>query len=241
MTPRPRTIPNGNAENSTEPFVRPSIGIVGSGPIGRGIHRLLTRAGYRAVFSSRQELRSPAGADVGPAGLSSFADASQFDVIILSIRHDASNAVVEQYEENLRGKIVIDTMNSFVVDDAMRIQTGVVGQTEGRRLQSLLPDSFVVRAFTHVQHELLVSRAETQPGLWAMAVSGDDQKSVHFTMDLVRDCGYLPVDIGPLDRSGPLDPGGALFPNMWLPGDMLDRVDAAAHRGNTDAPLGTKE
>jgi len=37
---------------------------------------------------------------------------------------------------------------------------------------------------------------------------------------LVAAAGYVPVVIGGLGRSAPLDPGGILFPNMFLPADM---------------------
>ena len=83
-----------------------------------------------------------------------------------------------------------------------------------------LPHSLVVRAFSHVMDELLVSRGSSQSGLWAMAIAGDDPVAKQIVGALVRDAGFVPVDIGTLAESLPLDPGGALFPHMFTEADM---------------------
>ncbi|WP_433443578.1 hypothetical protein [Nonomuraea sp. CA-141351] len=107
-----------------------------------------------------------------------------------------------------------------VVEDG-RIRSAL-DEPHGRWLADLLPQAKVARAFTHVQDELLVSRATRQPDTWAIAVAADDAGALATASELVRSARYVPVSVGDLDHSAVLDPGGPLFPNMYLPGDMQD-------------------
>ena len=91
-------------------------------------------------------------------------------------------------------------------------------------MATLLPDSHIVRAFSHIQDEMLVSRAMRQPGLWAVAIAGNNSESVSLIADLSSSVGYVPVITGRLEDSQPLDPGGVLFPHMFLPNDMRDAL-----------------
>jgi predicted dinucleotide-binding enzyme len=68
--------------------------------------------------------------------------------------------------------------------------------------------------------ELLVSRGTKMPGLFAVAIAGDDPIAKSAVADLVTDTGFVPVDIGTLAESAPLDPGGVLFPHVFTPADM---------------------
>lgn len=92
--------------------------------------------------------------------------------------------------------------------------------TEGSYLAKLLPNSTVVHAFSHIMEELLVSRGTHQPGLFAVAIAGDDRDAKSIVSRLVLDTGFVPVDIGELKESAPLDPGGFLFPHVYTPSDM---------------------
>jgi 8-hydroxy-5-deazaflavin:NADPH oxidoreductase len=68
--------------------------------------------------------------------------------------------------------------------------------------------------------ELLVSRGTSQTGFWAVAIAGDVPAAKLLVAELVRDTGFIPVDIGVLAKSAPLDPGGILFPHMFTEADM---------------------
>jgi 8-hydroxy-5-deazaflavin:NADPH oxidoreductase len=87
-------------------------------------------------------------------------------------------------------------------------------------MASLLPKSIVVRAFSHIMEELLVSRGTKQPGLFAIAIAGDNAAAKLTVAELVNDAGFAPVDIGTLAESAPLDPGGVLFPHVFTVADM---------------------
>lgn len=83
---------------------------------------------------------------------------------------------------------------------------------------------------------LLVSRASRQPNTWAVAIAADDESTVEQVQVQVRAAGYVPAAIGDLAHSGALDPGGPLFPNMYLPCDMHLLLESARHQGSVARP-----
>lgn len=200
-----------------------SVGIVGAGKIGMGLATLLADAGAAVSLGSRDP-DSPRFSGV-PYPVTSLNDAMQREVVVLSVPHGAIEATLTVVSPK-PGAIVIDTANApdFSIRGSFRSALPV---PHGRWLQGLLPEARVTRAFSHIQDELLVSRARRQPDSWAVAVAGDDEKALGITRELVTAASYVPVLIGGLDASAPLDPGGVLFPNMFLPDDMRRLVRAA--------------
>jgi predicted dinucleotide-binding enzyme len=86
------------------------------------------------------------------------------------------------------------------------------------------PDSAVVRAFSHIPDELLWPRGSEQRLYWAMAIAGDDPDAKDIVAGLVHDAGWAPVDLGGLDDSAALDPGGAVFHLFYTEAEMRDVV-----------------
>ncbi len=200
------------------------IGIIGAGKIGQPAGRHWTAAGHIVTFGSRTPERLAAFTaslgDRARAGtLMEAADAAE--VVLLSVPYPALDTTVRHLAGKLAGKIVIDAANPMgLSDDGRIISTLPTGVTEGRRIAGLLPDSAVVRGFTHVMDELLWSRGTQQRHFWGMAMAGDDPGAKKVAAELVEDAGFVPVDLGGLDDSAPLDPGGAIFPHIFTPADL---------------------
>ena len=72
----------------------------------------------------------------------------------------------------------------------------------------------VVRAFSHIQEELLVSRAGRNPGVWAVGYAADALEERPRIESLLEATGYVPVFVGTLAESSLLDPGGSVFPHL---------------------------
>ena len=201
-----------------------SIAIIGAGKIGQAVGQLWLHAGHSVCFGSRspQKLSSFVEAMGARACVKSIeAAADEGEIIFLAVPYQAVNELIPPLHPLLSGKIVIDATNPFALSPEGRIVSSLATETTaGSRMASLLPESKVVRAFTHIMDELLVSRGSTQSGLWAMAIAGDDSEAKHVVSELVRDAGFVPVDIGSLANSSPLDPGGKLFPHMFTEADM---------------------
>lgn len=214
------------------------IAVLGTGAIGRSLGQQWHEAGHKVTFGSRNpasvahQLKATDGrlevTDIQTA-------AATADVVVLAVPHDALLEVADAIRLAVAGKVVIDCTNAVVFTPDGRLASGLVtSETEGRYTAKLFPDSRIVRTFSHIQDELLDSRGRRQPGIWAAAVAGDDSVAKDLACALVRDIGFVAVDIGTLDESAPLDPGGILFPNMFTPADMKRQVaDKAPKRTRT--------
>jgi 8-hydroxy-5-deazaflavin:NADPH oxidoreductase len=200
-----------------------SIAILGAGKIGQAVGQLWLRAGHTVCFGVRSPAKLSSVVEaLGPkASAKSIEAAADGEVVLLAVPYDAVDDVVAHSYSQLAGKIVIDATNPFALSPEGRIISSLgSGITAGSRMSQRLPHSLVVRAFSHVMEELLVSRGSSQSGLWAMAIAGDDPAAKQIVSKLVRDAGFVPVDMGTLAESLPLDPGGALFPHMFTESDM---------------------
>lgn len=202
------------------------IAIVGYGPIGQHLTASL-RGEWRDVVVG---VRSPErlAPEAVPPGVQCVDWRSAVDrasVVILAVPHGAVADIVASWPAGIADRIVVDPTNPVALSPDGHIITGLDGSdTVGSRLAQLLPSAIVVRAFTHVMEELLAVRGRRQPGLWAMAIAGDDSSAKETVSELVKATGFVPVDIGGLADSAPLDPGGALFPQMFTVAGMKRRL-----------------
>jgi predicted dinucleotide-binding enzyme len=195
-----------------------SVGVLGSGPVGRGLATLAAGAGYRVHLGTRR----PAATKLSELPLSvsvgSFEEAGACDVVFLAVVHRASRDLVTRLESTLAGRIVIDADNAWLPGDreAAGLSTDL---TEGRWMSELLPDSRIVRAFSHVDWDLLVPSGLDTPGTYAAPYTVDDVDVGLAVEPLVFDMGYVPIRIGDLDDPA-IDIGGALWPGRFTVEEM---------------------
>lgn len=196
------------------------VSIIGAGKIGLGLATLALENGYEVTIGTREPDSSRFKGS--PFQVVSISKALKNELIILSLPHSVITQTIYEYGIPEPGTIVIDTCNALVTD-GLRIYTAL-DVPHGRWLQNLIPSVCVVRAFSHIQDELLVSRAHRNRGLYACGYAADDSEAGRVSARFIVDMGYVPVNVGTLDESYPLDPGGILFPNLFLPGDMQDLI-----------------
>jgi predicted dinucleotide-binding enzyme len=204
-----------------------SIGVLGEGPIGVGIGTLLARAGYSVTLGTEDVDATSLHAlpsSVQVAGLEIAADCS---LAVLAVDHSRAGELVTDLADRLAAKVVIDADNPWL-PGAARASQRARSITEGRFMAGLLPHSWIVRAFSHVDWDLLVPSATNEPGRWAVAYSADDEQAASIAAELIFDTGYVPIRIGNLDANE-LDVGGVLWPGMFTPDQMR-----AALRSRTD-------
>jgi predicted dinucleotide-binding enzyme len=92
----------------------PSVGVLGSGPVGRGIATLLARAGYRVTLGTRHPdadglSELPAVVAIGP-----FKEAARADIVFLAVVHLASRDLVRSLSAELAGKVLVDADNAWI-------------------------------------------------------------------------------------------------------------------------------
>lgn len=205
----------------------PSIGVLGSGPVGQGIAELLSRADYPVSLGTR----SPDSAKLDRLPLqvrrTTFAQAAQADCVFLAVLHSASRDLITSLEDDLKGKLLVDTDNAWLPGHAQA--AGLNGSlTEGSWLAQLLPEVRVTRAFSHIDWDKLVPAATHQPDTWAVGYAADDPQAATQLETLIRAMRYLPYRVGGLAESAAVDVGGILWPGMYTPVDMHALLTAAA-------------
>jgi predicted dinucleotide-binding enzyme len=195
-----------------------TVGVLGADPVGIGIATLLARAGYVVVVGRRaSDLGDPTSLP-GSVAVARIEVAAACSLVVLTVAHSAARELVAIIEDRLAGKVLIDADSAWLPDD-YRTSGLSPSLTEGRWMSRLLPRTRVVRAFSHIDWDLLVPSATNEPGRWAVAISADDDEAASVVAALVFDMGYVPVRIGTLDAGG-LDAGGVLWPGMFTPDQM---------------------
>ena len=202
-----------------------AIGIIGSGPIGQGLATLWAQAGYTVQLGARSP-ESARRVSVPPSvRVVSFEEAARHKVVVLAVKHSAAQDVVDRLAPLLKRAMVFDVMNAAGMREGQIVSTLPDRRTEGQWMAEMLPDSVVVRAFSHIQGELLVSRAGKNLGVWAVTDALEERPRIE---SLLEATGYVPVFVGTLAESSLLDPGGSVFPHLFTAGDLQHL--AAVHR-----------
>lgn len=199
-----------------------SIGVLGSGPVGRGLATLTSFAGYDVALGTRRPAAA-ALAELPPTvEITSFEACATSDLVFLSVVHRASRELVTGLEDLLAGKILIDTDNAWLPGDQEAAGLSVA-LTEGRWMSQLLPRTQVVRAFSHIDWDLLVDGGVNTPGQYAAAYTVDSEEAAEGVEPIIFDMGYVPIRIGDLD-SNDIDIGGRLWPGRFTPEEVAARL-----------------
>jgi predicted dinucleotide-binding enzyme len=226
--------PRGEGGDVTDGF---AVGVLGSGPVGRGVATLAARAGYRVHLGTRRPAAAKLSELPTSVAVGSFEEAAACEVVFLAVVHRASRELVTRLESALAGKILIDADNAWLPGD--REAAGLsVDLTEGRWMSELLPGTRIVRAFSHVDWDLLVPGGMEAPGTYAAPYTADDVGAGVAIEPLVFDMGYVPIRIGDLDDPA-IDIGGSLWPGLFTVEEMRQALGGAAGgspRGDADVP-----
>lgn len=130
-------------------------------------------------------------------------------------------------EEQLAGKIVLDTNNYMVWRDGHIPVIDSGERTEHELRQEQLPRSRVAKAFTHIQAPRITTegRPAGTPGRLALSVSSDFPDAVELVTRFYDELGFDTVDNSPLSeswRSGPGQPA-------WLAHEHQTRAELVVH------------
>jgi len=202
------------------------IGVIGSGNIGGTVGSLWVKAGYRVLFSSRHpEGLKPLVDRLGPsARAGSVRDALTFgDVIFIAVPYGAYPQIGRDYGRQLRGKIVLDAGNAVLRRDgeiANEAREKGIGVTSTKYLAG----ARIVRAFNTMNFRRLESNANRSGARMAIPIAGDDKEAVSVAQTLVRDAGFDPVLVGPLESAKLFAQGGPLYGQDITAQEMEQRL-----------------
>jgi predicted dinucleotide-binding enzyme len=183
------------------------IGVLGTGDVGRALGRGFVALGHEAKMGARSATNEKALAwarETGPkASAGSFAEAAAFsDIVVLAtLGIAAEEALRSAGLESLRGKIIIDATNPLDFSGGVPPKLAVSGNDSGgERIQRLLPEARVVKAFNTVGNASMF-RPNFPGGPPDMFICGNDEKAKQEVAKLLADFGWGVIDIGGIESS----------------------------------------
>src|SRR5947208_6654113 len=156
------------------------IGIIGAGRIGGTLAELWVKAGHEVLISSRHpdELQGLARS-LGPkARAGTPREAAVFgDVVLISVPYKALPQIGKDLQNELKGKVVIDTGNPYPERDG---EMAVEARRKGTGVASaeFLPGVRLARAFNAISYRNLRSEAHRAGELVGIAIAVDDPEAV---------------------------------------------------------------
>ncbi len=193
-------------------------GFIGSGNIGTTVARLAVAAGHDVVLSNSRgpETLTDLVAQLGPhASAATPAEAARAgDVVVVTIPLRSYPQVPAQ---DLRGKVVLDTMNYYPQRDGAIAELDDESTTSSELLQAHLPEAKVVKAFNNLffQHLAALPRPSGAEDRSALAIAGDDQEAKQVVREHLDAIGYDTVDLGPLSEGWRTQPDTAAYGNLY--------------------------
>ncbi len=186
------------------------IGIIGAGMIGSTLAKLWTEAGHEVCLASRHpETLKSLVASLGARGSSGTPKrAAEFgDVVMLTVPLKAVPDLARDLAPLLAGKIVLDTGNAYPQrdGDAAR-QASQHARGSAGWAAAMFPDSRWVKAFNSVYYKTLEGEAHREGDRVGIPLAGDDAQAVETVAGLVREAGFDPVIVGPLERGREFEP-----------------------------------
>jgi 8-hydroxy-5-deazaflavin:NADPH oxidoreductase len=137
------------------------------------------------------------------------------EVVVLALYHHSVPDAIQQYGEQLGGKIVVEITNP--VDFETWDLVTPPGTSSAEEIAKLLPqDSALVKAFNTTFAPTLVA-GEVGGQQLDVLIAGDDDSAKQKVVQLVEAGGLRPIDVGPLRRARQLEYLGSLHMALQQP------------------------
>ncbi|MDQ2870987.1 MAG: NADPH-dependent F420 reductase [Acidobacteriota bacterium] len=187
------------------------IAILGTGVQGTALARLFVGGSHSVVLASRDPEKAArlacslgAGAEAAPIGEA----VRRAEVVALATRWENTRDVLAQAGA-FEGRVLIDATNPET-EDGRSLAVG--HSTSGAEtIARWAPDARVVKAFNHAYAELLDRGPVFPRAVASVLYCGDDPEAKSAVARLIGDCGFDPVDAGPLTGARFVEPLAFLF------------------------------
>jgi predicted dinucleotide-binding enzyme len=190
-----------------------TIGIIGSGHIGRALATHLAKTTYPVLITNSRgpasltDLVASIGGSVTAADFSQ--TIAQADVLFIAVPWTQLPEVASELQ-GYSGKVIVDATNNIVSVSPFQL-ADTAGKTTGEFVAALFPAQRVVKAFNTLGAATLAQPSQTNLGATVIIMSGDDADAKKAVADITKAMGFEPIDIGTLKEGGHLqDMGGAL-------------------------------
>jgi 8-hydroxy-5-deazaflavin:NADPH oxidoreductase len=193
------------------------IGVLGSGVVGRALAEGFLKHGYEVMLGTRDPAKGEVPAWVAEhaakypgAKAGTFRETAVFgEIVVLAVKGGAVEEVITQAgPDHLNGKTVIDTTNPLAsetpVDGILTFTTGP-NASLGEKVQRLLPNAHIVKAFNSVGAALMVN-PKFEQGTPTMFLCGNNPESKRLVSEICVQFGWEPNDSGDIAASRALEP-----------------------------------
>ncbi len=181
-----------------------AVTIIGAGNMGAAIAVRVITGGNEAQVLTRQpvKVRFP-GAQHGTVG-----DPITGDVVVLALPYGAVAEVLDQYEGQLDGKVLVDLTNpvDFATFDSLVVPAG---SSAAAVIAQAVPGASVLKAFNTTFAATLTS-GEVGAERTTVLIAGDDADAKATLASVVEAGGLRAVDAGSLQRAHELEALGFL-------------------------------
>lgn len=187
--------------------MRMKIGIVGSGDIGSTLGLLWAKAGHQIYFSfshdeaKLEQLAAQAGND--SKACTPYDAVRCSDVVLFAPPWRAQDEAIKQIGR-FEGEPVIDATNPYI-DDEMHLQEFGEKDSSSQQIARKLEGAKVIKAFNTLRDETL--RERTGQGLVIFYAGDYPVVKKNEIAELIRDAGFEPFDVGPLQEGKKQEPG----------------------------------
>jgi len=185
------------------------ITIIGTGNMARGIatralagDHSVTLLGHSAEKAEALASELPGDVRAGTVG-----DPIDGDVVVLAVWYQAVGEVLDEYDGQLDGKVVVDITNPVDPETyaPLTIEAGSVAQ----EIAHDVPGARVVKAFNTTFAGTLVDGQVAGQSLDVL-IAGDDEDAKRTVQQLAEDGGMRGIDVGPLALAGKVEATGYL-------------------------------
>ena len=188
-----------------------NISIIGAGAIGSAIARKLARNGIAASIAnsrgpqSLQALTDELGPHIKAVSLKQAAQADMVIVAVSWVR--LADAMKDLGPWN--GRILVDANNPVEIPSLKPVDIG--GRASSDVVAELAPGARVVKAYNHLDAQILEADPQADGGHRVAFVSGPDLDAKKAVADLIERIGFASVDLGGVNEGRQVQfPGGAL-------------------------------
>jgi predicted dinucleotide-binding enzyme len=183
------------------------IGILGTGVVGEALGKAFVALGHEVKMGARSAASEKAAAFARAAGAKAsagtFADAAGFgEILVLATLGVANESAIRAAGvERFRGKVLVETTNPLDLSGGMPPKLAVSGSdSAGERVQRLLPEARVVKAFNTVGAPHMF-RPAFPGGPPDMFICGNDAAAKKQVSGLLAEFGWGVVDVGGIESS----------------------------------------
>lgn len=190
--------------------MKKTIGIIGSGSVGKTLAAGFYQLGYPVTIGSRDpKVLQDWCAAYPNLTCATFAEvALQADIIILAVKGDAAAAALELLApQSIANKTIIDTTNPIAsappVNGVLPFFTGP-NESLMERLQKKFPQANFVKAFNSVGNAFMIKPPfATKP---TMFICGNDDVAKQQVRVLLADAGWEAADMGKVESARAIEP-----------------------------------